>query len=86
MQKVLFSCLIFTLFTTASNGQQYQLASPDGHLSIQINNDKSLHFSLMKDGKPLLLCSVKFFWSRNYRSHRSFLPVDLPGGFHCIQL
>ncbi len=54
MQKVLFSCLIFTLFTTASNGQQYQLASPDGHLSIQINNDNGLRFSLSKDGKPLV--------------------------------
>ena len=54
MQKVFFYCLIFVLYSATSNAQQYQLASPDGHLKVQINNDKSLYFSLMKDGKPLI--------------------------------
>ncbi|MDE3182828.1 MAG: glycoside hydrolase family 97 protein [Bacteroidota bacterium] len=54
MQKVFFYCLIFVLYSATSNAQQYQIASPDGHLKVQINNDKSLHFSLMKDDKPLI--------------------------------
>jgi alpha-glucosidase len=54
MQKVFFYCLIFVLYSATSNAQQYQIASPDGHLKVQIDNDKSLHFSLMKDGKPLI--------------------------------
>ena len=54
MQKVLFCCLIFSFVGFTSSAQQYQLSSPDGHLKVQINNDNSLHFSLQKDGKPIV--------------------------------
>ncbi len=54
MRKVIFYCLIFVLYSATSNAQQYQLASPDGHLKVQINNDKSLHFSLAKNDKPIV--------------------------------
>lgn len=42
------------MITTSSNAQQYQLTSPDGHLKVQINNDKGLHFSLLKNEKPIV--------------------------------
>lgn len=54
MQKTFFYCLVFILITTSSNAQQYQLTSPDGHLKVQINNDKGLHFSLLKNEKPIV--------------------------------
>ena len=54
MQKVYFYCMIFVLYSVTANGQQYELASPDGQLKVQINSGKSLHFSLSKDGKPLI--------------------------------
>jgi alpha-glucosidase len=54
MRKVLFHCLILIFYATSTNAQQYRLASPDGHLKVQIDNGKTLRFSLSKDDKPLL--------------------------------
>ena len=55
MKKLFFSLLIFTSFISAKTfAQQYKITSPDGHLTMQISNVKSLHFSLLKNGKTIV--------------------------------
>lgn len=54
MKKAILYSAILTLLAASTYGQQYQLASPDGHLKVQINNDKTLHFSLSKDARPIV--------------------------------
>jgi alpha-glucosidase len=55
MKKILFSCLVFILsFASKTFAQAYQISSPDGHLSVQIKNEKSLHFSLIKNGQTII--------------------------------
>lgn len=38
--------------------QQYDLASPDGHLQVQINNSDSLYFSLKEDGNAIIPSAI----------------------------
>jgi alpha-glucosidase len=55
MKKSFPFLLIFVFFiTTNLSAQKYQISSPDGHLSIQIINEKSLHFSLTKNAKIII--------------------------------
>jgi len=54
MKNIFFFCLLFILYPSKPYAQQYQLTSPDGHLKVQVNNDKSLHFSLDKNGATLI--------------------------------
>ncbi|HXR84780.1 MAG TPA: glycoside hydrolase family 97 protein [Hanamia sp.] len=55
MKKLSFSLLILTFFISREIfAQQYKIVSPDGHLTLQINNDPSLHFSLMKNGQTIV--------------------------------
>ncbi len=54
MKNIFFFCLLFILYPPKPYAQQYQLTSPDGHLKVQVNNDKSLHFSLDKNGAALI--------------------------------
>jgi len=55
MKKLFFGLLIFTSFISAKTfAQQYKITSPDGHLTMQISNVKSLHFSLLKNGKTIV--------------------------------
>src|SRR5690242_1550508 len=42
------------LITATSFAQQYRLSSPDGHLQALIITTDSLHFSILKDGHPLI--------------------------------
>lgn len=42
------------LFVLNASAQQFQLSSPDGHLSLQISNSGSLHATLEKDGRVLI--------------------------------
>jgi len=54
--KKSYACLfIFFFFITAKIfGQQYQITSPDGHLIMKIANEKSLHFSLLKNNQTIV--------------------------------
>jgi alpha-glucosidase len=55
MRKLYLLALVFVSFaSTKIFAQQYQVSSPDGQLSVQIKNEKSLHFSLIKDGKTII--------------------------------
>jgi alpha-glucosidase len=55
MKKILFPFFFLTLFiSTKIFAQEYKITSPDGHLLLQIDNEKSLHFSLMKNGKTIV--------------------------------
>jgi alpha-glucosidase len=56
MKKYRISILLLVLFfvSTAVYAQQYHLASPDGHLQAQINNEGSLHFSIQRDGQTII--------------------------------
>ncbi|MGN6532419.1 MAG: glycoside hydrolase family 97 protein [Ginsengibacter sp.] len=50
MKKSFTVFFILAFFiTTNVAAQQYQIASPDGHLIMKITNEKSLHFSLIKN-------------------------------------
>lgn len=50
-----FPALAALLLTTATAfAQQYRLSSPDGHLQALISTTDSLHFSILKDGHPLI--------------------------------
>ena len=55
MKNLFFTLLIITSFiSTKKFAQEYKISSPDGHLSLQINNGETLHFSLIKDGKTIV--------------------------------
>ena len=55
MKNLFFTLLIITSFiSTKTFAQEYKISSPDGHLSLQINNGETLHFSLIKDGKTIV--------------------------------
>lgn len=46
--------LILFFVTTKISAQEYQITSPDGRLSMKIIKDKTLHFSLIKNGKTII--------------------------------
>lgn len=46
--------LICLFIYASTRAQQYTLSSPDGHLQVKISNEGSLHFSLLKDGQPVI--------------------------------
>ena len=48
-----FLILVFFIATKIS-AQQYQISSPDGHLTMKITNEKSFHFSLLKNDKTIV--------------------------------
>jgi alpha-glucosidase len=55
MKKCYFFFLVSALFiTTKTFAQQYQISSPDGHLIMKVTNEKSLHFSLIKNNKTIV--------------------------------
>jgi alpha-glucosidase len=55
MKKLFFGWLILLSFiSTKTFAQEYKITSPDGHLTLQISNDPSLHFSLIKNGKTIV--------------------------------
>lgn len=53
-------CFLLLLFFIKTNisAQKYQINSPDGHLSMEIINGKTLHFSLLKN-KKIIVPSVE---------------------------
>ena len=55
MKKSYTSLFFFFFFiTTKIFAQQYQISSPDGHLIMKIENEKSLHFSLIKNNETIV--------------------------------
>lgn len=53
MKKTLF-LLLFPLISMGINAKQYKLVSPNGKLTVTVNNDKNLTYSLSLDGQQLI--------------------------------
>ena len=53
MKKTLF-LLLFPLITLGINAKQYKLVSPNGKLTVTVNNDKNLTYSLSLNGQQLI--------------------------------
>lgn len=51
---ILLCIALGMLITGTAAAQNYQLASPDGHLSLSISNTGGLHFSVLKNGQVLI--------------------------------
>lgn len=54
MKKIFSLAVSLFLFIPLLHAQDYELASPDGNIQVNINQDPVLHFSIKKDGAILL--------------------------------
>ena len=48
--KKLLLLLVFPLITLGINAKQYKLVSPNGKLTVTVNNDKNLTYLLSLEG------------------------------------
>ncbi len=55
MKRVFSSILLILLSVIFVNAQNYQLASPDGQIRVNIENNAALRFSVQKKGQNLIL-------------------------------